>query len=253
LRAVQAVDDPNDVPNSCRQNFNGFSECYGAVVFNSVDEHGVLNYTIRADAGLFFVDVQRHTSDFEQRVFPLQWAVDRAIISVTTGVEMPTPAEWPFTNESNEEQALKTRLSPSSHFALYMLLYDLPHRFQLWRAKLISPGIAHRLSRCPLSSSGNLYRREKLRHGSTDGGDGLWKWSEDAVSCHSSWTIKLTLFKSHLLRGGICILPCLGHCRDHISLQDLYIEFAWAHCRCPYPSRVGRSCLPPIRVPLKSL
>jgi ATP-binding cassette, subfamily A (ABC1), member 3 len=111
LQFVQQVDDPDDVPMSCQQNFNGFSECYAAIVFNSIDESSILNYTIHADAGLFFIDVQGHQSDFEKRVFPLQWAVDQAIIAITTGVEPPAPEEWPFTNESNEEQSLKTRLS----------------------------------------------------------------------------------------------------------------------------------------------
>ena len=111
LSAVQEIDDPDNIPQICRQNFNGFSECYGAIVFNSIDDNGLLNYTIRADAGLFFIDVHGHQSDFEKRVFPLQWAVDQAIIAITTGTEPPTPEEWPFTNESNEEQSLNTRLS----------------------------------------------------------------------------------------------------------------------------------------------
>jgi hypothetical protein len=123
LRAVHQVDDPNDVPASCQQNFNGFSECYGAIIFNSIDEQGVLNYTVRADAGLFFIDVHGHQSDFEKRVLPLQWAVDRAIISITTNVEVPTPEEWPFTNESNEEQALNTRLSAFCCLCLSIGLY----------------------------------------------------------------------------------------------------------------------------------
>jgi hypothetical protein len=36
----------------------------------------LINYTIRADAGLGFIDVLNHKSDFERRILPLQWAVD---------------------------------------------------------------------------------------------------------------------------------------------------------------------------------
>lgn len=80
LRAVHQLASPNDVPNACPSNFNLFSECFAALVFNtipaSVDDPTPLNYTIRADGGLFHIDVIRHTSDYEKRILPLQWAVD---------------------------------------------------------------------------------------------------------------------------------------------------------------------------------
>jgi ATP-binding cassette subfamily A (ABC1) protein 3 len=43
-----------------------------------------VNYTIFADASLSSIDVEHHTSDFERRVFALQWAVDQ--------VRFPLPA-----------------------------------------------------------------------------------------------------------------------------------------------------------------
>ena len=43
----------------------------------NADESKHVNYTIFADAGLSFIDVAHHTSDFETRIFPLQWAVDQ--------------------------------------------------------------------------------------------------------------------------------------------------------------------------------
>ena len=64
-----------DVPGACPQNFNLFSECFAAVVFDA-DGGGTLNYTLRADAGLFHIDVTKHTSDYEERLLPLQWAID---------------------------------------------------------------------------------------------------------------------------------------------------------------------------------
>ncbi|GJJ10065.1 hypothetical protein Clacol_004291 [Clathrus columnatus] len=71
----------------------------------------LLNYTIRADAGLGFIDVVHHKSDFEIRVLPLQWAIDQAIIQLQTGSKPPDPLEWPYSIETDKEQALKTRLS----------------------------------------------------------------------------------------------------------------------------------------------
>lgn len=80
LAAIRQVASPDDIPPTCPQNFNLFSECYAAVAFNTMPNNAndstPLNYTVRSDAGLFFVDVQKHRSDFEKRVLPLQWAVD---------------------------------------------------------------------------------------------------------------------------------------------------------------------------------
>ena len=66
-----------DVPGACPQNFNLFSECFAAVVFDAGEGGGgTVNYTLRADAGLFHIDVTKHTSDYEERLLPLQWAID---------------------------------------------------------------------------------------------------------------------------------------------------------------------------------
>jgi ATP-binding cassette subfamily A (ABC1) protein 3 len=83
MRAVRKIDNASAIPLACPQNFNGVSECYGAIVFNSISttESGraVVRYTIRSDIGLFYINVEDHTSDFEKRVLPLQWAVDQVI------------------------------------------------------------------------------------------------------------------------------------------------------------------------------
>ncbi|KAJ7045165.1 hypothetical protein C8F04DRAFT_989821 [Mycena alexandri] len=117
LGAVKKAPSAAQLPFECPQNFNGFSECYAGVVFYDIPANSTnpltsaVNYTILADSGLFHIDVVRHSSDFETRVLPLQWAVDQAIIELRTGVTVPTPLEWPFTNETNEEQDKRTRLS----------------------------------------------------------------------------------------------------------------------------------------------
>ena len=79
LGAIRQLDSPADIPSACPQNFNLFSECFAAVAFNSFprpNDSLPLNYTLRADGGLFHIDVTKHTSDYEKRVLPLQWAVD---------------------------------------------------------------------------------------------------------------------------------------------------------------------------------
>ena len=81
LNAVKKAATPNDIPVFCQQNFNLFSQCFGAVAFNylptSTNDTNPINYTIRADGGLAFIDVVHHSSDFEKRIMPLQWAVDQ--------------------------------------------------------------------------------------------------------------------------------------------------------------------------------
>lgn len=80
LDAVKKVNTPGEIPSLCPQNFNLFSECFAAVAFNylptSNGDTKSIDYTIRADGGLFHIDVIRHTSDFEKKILPLQWAVD---------------------------------------------------------------------------------------------------------------------------------------------------------------------------------
>jgi ATP-binding cassette subfamily A (ABC1) protein 3 len=86
-----------------------------------------VNYTIRADAGLYHIDVVKHSSDYEKRILPLQWAIDQvryalnatvefsqvrqAVIELRTGKSLHPPLEWPFNQETNEEQSTETRLS----------------------------------------------------------------------------------------------------------------------------------------------
>ncbi|KAF9444036.1 P-loop containing nucleoside triphosphate hydrolase protein [Macrolepiota fuliginosa MF-IS2] len=114
LNGVRRVDSVSQIPLACPQNFNLRSTCFAAVAFNDIpspNEGRPINYTIRADAGLAFIDVEKHTSDYELRLFPLQWAIDKAVIELQTGVSPQTPQEWPYTKETNEEQATKTRLS----------------------------------------------------------------------------------------------------------------------------------------------
>lgn len=110
LDTVKQLNSPGDIPPACQQNFNGFSECWASVVFSDIAGFTGVNYTIRADAGLRYIDVEKHTSDVEERVLPLQWALDSAIISLQTGSVIAAPQSVPFTQRTNDDQARDIRL-----------------------------------------------------------------------------------------------------------------------------------------------
>ena len=104
------------MPISCPQNFNQFSECFAAVVFHDIQSGSNItgfNYTIRGDAGLGYVNVQKHTSDLELRILPLQWALDEAIITLSgsSSGSFNPPQELQFTQMTNEEQTREIRLA----------------------------------------------------------------------------------------------------------------------------------------------
>ncbi|KAG0704009.1 P-loop containing nucleoside triphosphate hydrolase protein [Suillus ampliporus] len=106
------------------------------------------DYTISADGGLTYINVYSHTSDFETRILPLQWAIDQTIIELRSGQKAPTPTEWPYTRETNQQQATKLRLSyirgirniiVIALFICYIgIAYQLPGAFTDERANLLT-------------------------------------------------------------------------------------------------------------------
>ena len=86
MKIVHQVQTKNDITLACPQNFNLFSECFAAVSFDELPGggNGTMNYTIFVDGGLEHVDVEKHSSDYEERVLPLQWAIDSVRIQGTT-------------------------------------------------------------------------------------------------------------------------------------------------------------------------
>ena len=86
LASVKQLSTPADIPATCPQNFNLFSQCFAAIAFTNIPADGnasnPINYTIFGDAGLAFIDVKHHTSDFEKRILPLQWAIDRVFFTL---------------------------------------------------------------------------------------------------------------------------------------------------------------------------
>jgi ATP-binding cassette subfamily A (ABC1) protein 3 len=119
-KAIIKVNSTDDVGAACAQNFNGFSACFAAVIFDPPPPefyfggakfpNRTAEYTIQVDTGLQSIDV-RGRSGYERRIMPLQFAIDNAITELSSGYTLPTPSEWPFTELTNEEVALYARLS----------------------------------------------------------------------------------------------------------------------------------------------
>ena len=148
---VKKLASADEVPSTCPENFIGLSQCYAVVVFDGMPTKGdpksskqPFNYTLRADSGLYYINVFKHTSSFEQRVMPLQWAVESAYTELVTSATPYLPREWPFTQSDNAEQMTQTRLSylrgtrmilVLAHFVAFVgIAYQLPGAFAGERA-----------------------------------------------------------------------------------------------------------------------
>jgi ATP-binding cassette subfamily A (ABC1) protein 3 len=111
---LKQLDSRDAIQRACPSNFNLVSECFAVLVFDYVPtgagDARPMNYTIRVDGGRVAVDVERHTSDYEKVVLPVQWAVDKAGMEMIGVTGVPTPREWPYTQESNKEAKLNRRL-----------------------------------------------------------------------------------------------------------------------------------------------
>ncbi|KAG9103880.1 hypothetical protein FRC06_007277 [Ceratobasidium sp. 370] len=107
--SVVRLNSEADIQAACPHSFQLVSNCYGAIVFRSVNTKAPVQYTLRADMGRLNVDVQHHTSDAELVTLPLQWAIDSAIIELVSGVQTTPPFQWPFTKMTNEQTKQKTR------------------------------------------------------------------------------------------------------------------------------------------------
>ncbi|KIK34697.1 hypothetical protein CY34DRAFT_621910, partial [Suillus luteus UH-Slu-Lm8-n1] len=152
LQAVKQVATPADIPPQCPQNFDLSSQCFAGIAFNYLPMNATdtipINYTISADGGLLYINVYSHTSDFETRILPLQWALDQAIIELRSGQGVPTPMEWPYSQETNQQQATSMRLSyirgirnllVIALFICYIgIAYHLPGAFTGERANLLT-------------------------------------------------------------------------------------------------------------------
>lgn len=76
------LNSTDDVRDTCILNFSGASSCFAAITFEAIPTDAVtdargINYTIHTDTQFFNVDVKRHDNEFDARILPLQWGIDR--------------------------------------------------------------------------------------------------------------------------------------------------------------------------------
>jgi len=94
LAGVKKVASAYDISLACPQTLNDISSCFAAIDFNSTTNFNssadfnssvdftsaiadVTSYTILSDGIRATVDVVHHRGNFEQKLLPLQWALDQ--------------------------------------------------------------------------------------------------------------------------------------------------------------------------------
>ncbi|KAK9480475.1 hypothetical protein V1514DRAFT_350346 [Lipomyces japonicus] len=131
---VIELDDPNDLLVACRQNLRGSSNCIGAVQWNTFDlDLGYYNYTLRADAGLFGVHVDDHSSDVERYLLPVQWAVDSQILGLDMTTDAPDVVAYTSRSQEEHEQDIRVRymsiliryMSPAMFIGMIGIIYHM--------------------------------------------------------------------------------------------------------------------------------
>ncbi|KXJ86319.1 hypothetical protein Micbo1qcDRAFT_140561 [Microdochium bolleyi] len=107
-----------ELATTCKSSLRGVTGCYGAVVFYSSPtegDYGIWNYTIRADGSLGGrMDSRTANNDVQIYTFPLQRAVDAAIVNVdgtdaTRAAFANMPNEYLFTSETEVERQERVR------------------------------------------------------------------------------------------------------------------------------------------------
>lgn len=95
---VLPLTNNNDIFTICSQNLQGSSKCMAAIQWNSIDltaSPPVYNYTLRGNSGLTYINTDSRSTDTDNYLLPVQWAVESAITNQTT-----VPKTLPFTSQS---------------------------------------------------------------------------------------------------------------------------------------------------------
>ncbi|KAF8446875.1 ABC transporter [Kalaharituber pfeilii] len=77
---VRVLENDNDLSTVCKQSLRGASDCYAVAVGNNA----IWNYTL----------LENHRNDIQERLFPLQHAIDFTIAKVTENKEPIVPQEY---------------------------------------------------------------------------------------------------------------------------------------------------------------
>ena len=116
---VRVLENDSQLGVECKQSLRGVSGCYSVAIFSSSPDNpnpevsgsnaDIWNYTLRADSSLGRrIDVEKHDNEIQQRVFPLQHAIDFAIAN-TKDIEPRVPEEYMYTDETKEERTARIR------------------------------------------------------------------------------------------------------------------------------------------------
>ncbi|TKY84527.1 hypothetical protein EX895_006429 [Sporisorium graminicola] len=109
---VRQVANDEELGFACPQSFNGLSPCFGAISFSNITAQGSVSYALRQDPGLNRVKVSSNSGDAETRTFPMQFAIDSAILQLngaTASFYAQPPLEQPYSLQTNAEQSESQR------------------------------------------------------------------------------------------------------------------------------------------------
>lgn len=106
---TQVIDDPDELFMACRQDTQGSSDCFAAIIFTSFNETNA-EYIIALDHSInndyTSGDYRTDDSFLAKRLLPIQWAVDSNIGNVSTSSR---PSEQPWSGSfgiySNQQQS----------------------------------------------------------------------------------------------------------------------------------------------------
>lgn len=109
---VKQVASVAGIGTECPEGMSRVSSCYAALVFHSLDASSkTLNYTIKTDVGRSLIDVDNPRNDIQQeRLMPLQWALESSFIGQVTGQRPAAPSVWEYTNLSMSDYKDKIRI-----------------------------------------------------------------------------------------------------------------------------------------------
>ncbi|KAG8965929.1 hypothetical protein FRC03_012765 [Tulasnella sp. 419] len=115
MSRVIRISHADDLVTACPPNFQQVSDCFGAVLFDSPFTSRPLHYTILSNIGEFpQVDVENHVGVIETKLFPLQWAVDKALIRFSGGAavgNLQAPHHRAYTRERKEDKLIRMQAS----------------------------------------------------------------------------------------------------------------------------------------------
>lgn len=77
--AIRRLSNVEQLSSECGSNFRSISKCFGGIVFNNIPKAGgAVDYALLADQAMYLINVLNQQSNEQQRIFPLQWAIDKA-------------------------------------------------------------------------------------------------------------------------------------------------------------------------------